>query len=487
MLRSHLLSLLAGLSLVLTACAAPPGGALTASAPTASLTAGPTPTALPTRLAYNPGQLVDYTAQTGDTLPALAAHFNTSVAEIRAANPQVPADATTMPPGMPMKIPIYYQPFWGTTFKILPDSLYVNGPAAVGFDTAGFVSSHAGWLKAYVGYVGGQNRSGAEMVDYVATNYSISPRLLLALLEYQTGALSESTPPAGDYALGQVDYNYAGTYLQLVWAAGMLNAGYYGWRTGRLTSFEHVDGTVERPDPWQNAASVALQYYFSLHLSAADYARAVGPDGLAATYARLFGDPWQNVSTLIPVSLQQPEFSFPFLDGQTWAFTGGPHTGWGSPTLDPLSAVDFAPPAVVGGCTPTNLPAVAMADGVVVRSQTGVVILDLDGDGDERTGWDILYLHIATVGRVPVGTVLHRGDPVGFPSCEGGEATGTHVHVARKYNGEWIPAAGPLAFDFEGWIVSNGPAAYQGTLRRGTQVVQACVCSTASSQVTAGK
>jgi LasA protease len=325
------------------------------------------------------------------------------------------------------------------------------------------------------------------MVDYVATNFSISPRDLLALLEYQTGALSDPTMPATSYALGQVDYNYAGIYLQLVWAAGMLNNGYYGWRTGRLTSFDHIEGTIERPDPWQNAASVAFQYYFSRHLTKTDYDRAVGPDGLVATYHQFFGDPWQTDLALIPVSLHQPDLSFPFPDGQTWAFTGGPHTGWGSPTLDPLAAVDFAPPAVVGGCTLTDLPAVAVADGVVVRSQTGVVMLDLDGDSDERTGWDILYLHIATVGRVALGTKLHRGDPVGFPSCEGGEATGTHVHVVRKYNGEWIPADGPLAFNFEGWVVHNGDEAYQGTLTRGTQAVPACVCSTAASQVTAGK
>ncbi len=48
---------------------------------------GPTP--LPTRTAFPPGELVDYAAQTGDTLPALAAHFNTTIAEILAANEMI--------------------------------------------------------------------------------------------------------------------------------------------------------------------------------------------------------------------------------------------------------------------------------------------------------------------------------------------------------------------------------------------------------------
>ncbi len=48
------------------------------------------PTPMPTRPPYVPGTLVDYTAQTGDTLPALASHFNTTESEIRAANPIIP-------------------------------------------------------------------------------------------------------------------------------------------------------------------------------------------------------------------------------------------------------------------------------------------------------------------------------------------------------------------------------------------------------------
>ncbi len=472
-------------ALLLSACAPQAAADQTPVTPSATVVPAPTGTALPQRPQYDPGQLVDYLAQAGDTLPALAAHFNTTVQEIAAANPQIPSDATTMPPGMPMKIPIYYLAFWGTPFKILPDSQYVDGPAVTGFDTNAFVSGHPGWLKDYIGYAGGTNRNGAGIVDYVALNYSISPRLLLAILEYQTGALSQATPPSSAYALGEVDYLYAGVYLQLVWAADNLNNGYYGWRTGSLTSFDHTDGRIERPDPWQDAASVAVQYYFSRHLEKADYDRAVSPEGLAKTYSALFGDPWKADHPIIPVSLKQPPLTFPFSPGQTWAFTGGPHTGWG--TLMPWAAVDFAPPAVVGGCSPTDLPAIAMADGVVVRSQTGVVVLDLDGDGDERTGWDLLYLHIATDGRVPLGARLHAGDVVGYPSCEGGEATGTHVHIARKYNGEWIPADGPLAFNLDGWIVHEGDAPYQGTLTRGTLTVPACVCSIAASQVTADK
>ena len=478
------------LALSLAACLPQGAGDLTPVRPTQTPTEGPTSTPIPKRPEYNPGELVDYTAQAGDTLSALAAHFNTTIAEIRSANLQIPVDATTMPPGMPMKIPIYYLPFWGTPLQILPGSEFVNGPSTIDFDTGAFVSSHPGWLKDYRAYAVDDNHSGAEIVDIVATNYSISPRFLLAVLEYQTGALSQAVPPSGNYPLGEINYYYAGLYMQLVLAANILNVGYYGWRTGQLIEFYHSDGTLERPDPWQTAATVAFQYYFSRTSSPEVYDRAVGPDGLRRTYRNLFGDPWSNVQSekpFIEVNLQQPTLAFPFLEGETWNFTGGPHSGWGTAELQPWSALDFAPPGTVSGCSPSDRPVVAMADGIVVRSQTGVVMEDLDGDGDERTGWDILYLHVATVGRASVGQRLKTSDILGYPSCEGGEATGTHVHIARKYNGEWMPADSAIPFNLEGWIAHNGDAAYQGTLKRGNQTITACACADAGSHIQAGK
>lgn len=72
---------------------------------------------------------------------------------------------------------------------------------------------------------------------------------------------------------------------------------------------------------------------------------------------------------------------------------------------------------------------------------------------------------------------------MGNPSSEGGEATGTHIHIARKYNGEWILADGPMSFNLGGWIVHEGTAAYLGTLTRNGLTVTACTCSDLYSQV----
>ncbi len=455
-------------------------------------TAEPTPEATSTpytsRPKYKPGELVEYTAQTGDTIPGLAGRFNTSEEEIFAANPIIPADVSTLPPGMPMEIPIYYLPLWGSQFQIMPDSAFVNGPAATEFDTQSFVDAYPGWLKDYKDYAGKENRNGAEIVDYVAINFSVSPRLLLALLEYHAGALTELEEPDTPYTLGYVEpKTHKKMYMQLIWAANTLNNGFYGWRNGSLTEFDREDGHLERPDPWQNAASVGIQYYFSRTQAEVKYEKAIGAEGLFETYTKLFGNPHADNRIHIPGSLKQPDFLLPFPRGRTWTLTGAPHTGWGKAL--PFSALDFAPPTEFSGCfvaEPQHFTT-AVASGMVTRVDRGLIILDLDMDGDERTGWAILYLHIATPERVKLGTIVNAGDYLGYPSCEGGTSTGTHIHIARKYNGEWISADGPIPFDMEGWIPHDGEKAYKGTLSRNGIIVRASSVSDAYSQITSGK
>lgn len=443
-------------------------------------------TPLPTRTTYKPGELVDYIAQSGDTLPALAARFNTTINEILEANSQIPHEATTMPPGMPMKIPIYFLALWASPFQIIPDHAFVNSPTVIGFNTSAFVASQVGWLKDYRVYAGDEWRSGAEMVDYVAANHSINPRLLLSILEYQGGALTQAEPPVKKNLLGFSRRYWASPYLQLVIAANTLNNGYYGWRVGNLIEFEDTSDILIRPDPWQNAASVSIQYYFSRLFAGDEYALASGPQGLIQTYEKFFGNPWNDSIVLIPGSLQQPIFQLPFPSDQVWSYTGGPHTGWGSG--EPLAAVDLAPPSDKSGCFIADEKnfATAMADGLVVRSGIDGVVLDLDKDGDERTGWVIFYLHLATKQRAPLGAELKAGDKIGYPSCEGGRVTGSHAHIARKYNGEWITADSAIPFNMNGWVAHNGSRAYLGTLTKGGATVIACECGDAYAAISGG-
>jgi murein DD-endopeptidase MepM/ murein hydrolase activator NlpD len=122
--------------------------------------------------------------------------------------------------------------------------------------------------------------------------------------------------------------------------------------------------------------------------------------------------------------------------------------------------------------------ATAVAPGVIARSGNGVVILDLDGDGDESTGWSILYLHMASDGRIEVGKQVNTGDLIGHPSCEGGFSNATHMHIARRYNGEWIPVSCDFCrpngetppFVLSGWTILGYPhQEYQGYMVKGNE------------------
>jgi len=173
--------------------------------------------------------------------------------------------------------------------------------------------------------------------------------------------------------------------------------------------------------------------------------------------------------------------------GTTWAYTGGPHNAWG--TAGPrglegaLAAIDFAPENDTPGCFVTLSWVLAVAPGLVVRSANGVVIVDMDGDGSEQTGWNIMYLHIAAKDRVAVGQWVEQDGLIGHASCEGGVSTGTHVHMARKYNGEWMLADGPVPFVLDGWTVLAGDEPYLGKMLKGNNVVTADVYGQAWSLI----
>jgi murein DD-endopeptidase MepM/ murein hydrolase activator NlpD len=258
----------------------------------------------------------------------------------------------------------------------------------------------------------------------------------------------------------------------LAWAANNLNRGYYAYRVNGVAIWLLSDGSMVPIAATINPGTAAVQHLFGLLYNRAGWERAVSPEGLFATYQTMFGYPFDYaVEPLLPSGLAQPEMRLPFEPGKVWAFTSGPHGAWGDGSA--WGALDFAPPGDQPGCVLSDDWVVAVADGPIIRADNGVVIQDLDGDGYEQTGWVVLYLHIETRERVSPGTYLEAGERVGHPSCEGGVSTGTHVHLARRYNGEWIPADQEIPFVLDGWISSGGGNEYDGYLQRGGQLVEA--------------
>lgn len=452
--------------------------------PVASAQGAPEYTSTPDAPHYQPQSASapqSYVVRQGDFLSAIALRYGVPVEALVAENGLL--DPNTLEVGQLLTIPVVPPQPTGPAFKLIPDSELVYGPASR-LDVSAFVQSRAGYLASFVQVVDGQQLSGAQIIQRVAESYSVNPRLLLALLEYRSGWVTgpDRSSLGSEQPLGFYDAWYTGLYRQMVWAANTLNTGYYSWRYGLNTGWVISDGSLVPVDPTINPGTAGVQYLFAQLDDYPTWLQDVSPGGFYDTYYLLFGFPFaQAVEPLIPAPLEQPELWLPFNPGEVWAFTGGPHAAWDSGS--PYGALDFAPPGEAQGCVQDDHWVTAVAEGVVTRTGGGVVALDLDLDGLEQTGWVIVYMHIEQRDRVQPGTRLRAGDPLGHASCEGGISSGTHVHLARKFNGEWIPVNGLTPFTLSGWLAAGTGEEYVGSLSRNGQVVQSFEGNSSINQI----
>lgn len=431
----------------------------------------------PTVQATEMGEMLLYNAQPGDTLWTVAVRFGVIPGDIESLEPMLD-ERKLIDPEELLLIPNRLADI-SPDNRLIPDSELVFSPHVIDFDVEAFIVSQGGYLSRFRENLGAGWHSGAEIVVQIARDNSINPRIILALLEYRSGWVTDPTTPTGnmlEYPMGFIDDHMSGLQRQLNWSTNELGNGYYGWRAGTMTDITLKDGADIRLAPALNAGTVALQHFFSLDRPVSEWENDLGLEGFIATYTNLFGDPWAYEHPLYEPNVEQPHLILPFLPGHVWAFTGGPHGAWERDSA--WAALDFAPAMTESGCAISSDWVVASAPGIVVRSDTGIVVLDLDGDGREQSGWALLYLHVAKDGRVEEGKLLEEGDLIGHPSCEGGIATGTHIHIARKYNGEWILADGPLPFELNGWVAVGGSKPYQGAMMKDDQIVYACPCAT---------
>lgn len=431
------------------------------------------------------GQKASHTVQPGDTLTRIADRYNVSINALLRANDLPNPDFLEVGQVISLpQTPVEYTP----AFRIVPDSRLVRSAGAISFDTEAFIRSQSGMLPEINVFTptrlaDGTQRSDAltasQIIERVSREYSVDARLLIAFLEHFSGLVTRptdveeallyplATPQATTLA------GRKGLYAQLSWLADQLNQGYYDWKYRGKTILEAADGSRLNFHPDLNAGTIGLQFAIAQLRGFEHWESDVGETGLFETYRRLFGDPFEDAHETTAAALAQPALTLPFPRGDVWRFTGGFHGGWGNGSA--WSAVDFAPPDEedAGWCYTSSFPITAIAPGIIARIDDGVIVLDLDGDGNEGSGWTILYLHVSPHDALRESQVVDAGNILGYTSCAGGFSTATHLHIARRFNGEWIPAdcnrcpPGSVVppFVMSNWkVVGLGSQLYQGFL-----------------------
>jgi murein DD-endopeptidase MepM/ murein hydrolase activator NlpD len=343
-----------------------------------------------------------------------------------------------------------------------------------------FLDAQPGPLKDVRFQIGDRSQSFAEVLNGMASLYSLNPKIMPALLEQQSRLLSsaEPSPEQMSWALGfrGEDGRRQGLYQQFYW--GMIELR-HAVRDYTITPGDALPELVFADDERQRPPSdISLTRYALARV----LAPTTTPDQLPAkldeflrTYTRLFDDPrlpptgWPQLAEPFltnPMEVQTRVTSFfdhdtPFLrqNGSLVSFWGrretmlsyDGHTGW-----------DYGmrpPDRVLAAADGTVVFAGNSDDGCFTPAR-GVII-------DHGNGYRTLYWHLSEL-FVETGQSLSAGTPIGAAGASGC-AFGPHLHFQVQYLGRdvdpygWCgsepdPWAGSPAGQISAWLWDDMPS-----------------------------
>ncbi|MEI8132838.1 MAG: hypothetical protein WCG34_10415, partial [Leptolinea sp.] len=246
-------------------------------------------------------KMVLYDTQAGDTLSNVAVRFGVPRFEI--TSPQEIPNVGLFNPKQLLVIPNHLKDT-GPGGILMPDSEVVYSPSALDFDINKYVNDNGGFLSTYKEYLSSGWHTGAEVVERVAIENSINPRILLSLLEFRSHWVTgqPASPLEIEYPISHVAMPTQRLYHQLSWAVQQFSVGFYGWRAGILTTLTFPDGTTLRMAPELNAGTVAVQYLFSKIENKDEWGSALySPGNLSELHEKMFGNPWLRAQTVEPL------------------------------------------------------------------------------------------------------------------------------------------------------------------------------------------
>lgn len=282
------------------------------------------------------------------------------------------------------------------------------------FSTRGYLAKRAPHLSRQ-----------AEAISHWAGANGISPKVLIALMEQESGSVSRKhrysaklPRPFGNLSR-KIGFN-----PQLKDVAERLSAIVMSQREMTLSGkagfipVDPIQALYAKSGRSTNAAAFAGRVQF------------------ASTYAGLFNEIWgsavkpdvlrRDITKAIP---SRTLLELPYSNSESRR-TGYPHSGSGTGTI--MSSLDFSMP-------PRPIPTIdkvrASADGtVVIHSSCNMEIL-------HSNGWSTRYFHLNNI-RFPDKAKVYQGDWIATPAdtkeqalCTPGTWTGPHLHWTLKKDG----------------------------------------------------
>lgn len=312
------------------------------------------------------------------------------------------------------------------------------------FDIEAYLASQAPHLLPY-----------AEPISHWAGYSSISPRVLITLIEQHSGIVTD-----GKADEARTQRPFASLSAKLGFNAQLQDVAH------QLA--ERIYSGQKRPEAsefLQNQDADPLGYLFHQNLESAK--PVVQQVRFNQLYQKLFSEDFKPAQ----VKIRQAEsmllagpangfLQFPFPTGQSW-HVGGAHTNTGSGSY-PMSSLDMSQ----GGGWGSNQSGVwvaASAAGSFKRHSSCFAEVVHSGS------WSTTYYHLMNI-QYGTGATVYKNTRIANPAnsqaqalCNGGASTGPHQHWSLKQNGSWTHLHGVY---LSGWQISATGSSYDTNCSR---------------------
>ncbi|WP_257325694.1 M23 family metallopeptidase [Pseudoalteromonas rhizosphaerae] len=288
-----------------------------------------------------------------------------------------------------------------------------------------------------------------ERVLHWAGYTSINPKVILALIELQSGLLSDPDADINNAFAGLSDEH--GFDAQLEDVVMMLSQRFYAykqWQDSQATpetskyAGEEITNRVNTNS--STAATVALVSVLKKQVLSKDNVNYAKSDltGFLATFERLFPDSRAQLQRSSKSALQSSNQQFaaasfsmnlPWSSGYYW-YSGGAHSNTGSGY--PYSSLDFNNGSGGWGA---NTPYVQAAHGGTITRFSSCNIRVTHSSGYSTNYYHMSNLQYSSGDFVQSGAWLGRYANNYYQAlCEGGQSSGPHVHFTLLYNGQQV-------------------------------------------------